>query len=249
MKLNEFVSCIKDGTAFGPIKAYLYVVEFQKRGLPHTHVLVWIKENTIDATAAQIDSYVSVEIPDPLLDPLGYALVEEFMIHGPCGAEHPACPCMKDSSCSKRFPKSFNDETFVDGLGFPVYRRRNMGRYLLKNGTHMDNRWVVPYNLALLKRFQGHLNVEWCNKTNLLKYLFKYLTKGHDKARAGFQPMHASVDPAAPDGLDEIMEYVKCRYLSACEACWRMFAFDIHGREPCRETGRAFAKYEQSDIP
>lgn len=40
------------------------------------------------------------------------------------------------------------------------------------------------------------------------------------------------VDPAAPDGLDEITEYVKCRYLSACEACWRMFAFDIHGREP-----------------
>lgn len=187
MKQNEFVSCIKDGIAFGPVKAYLYVVEFQKRGLPHTHALLWIKENTIDATAAQIDSYVSAEI----LDPLGYALVEEFMIHGPCGAEHPTCPCMKDSSCSKRFPKSFNDETFVDGLGFPVYRRQNMGRYVLKNGTHMDNRWVVPYNLALLKKFQGHLNVEWCNKTNLFKYLFKYLTKDHDKARA--------VDPVALD--------------------------------------------------
>jgi hypothetical protein len=34
-----------------------------------------------------------------------------------------------------------------------------------------------------------HINVEWHNKTNLLKYLFKYLTKGHDVACIRFQPM------------------------------------------------------------
>ncbi|KAM0859110.1 hypothetical protein ACQ4PT_047400 [Festuca glaucescens] len=263
MKLNEFADDVKAGHAFGRVNAYFHVVEFQKRGLPHAHILVWLKADTRDATSVLIDSYVTAEIPDYRKDPLGYALVEEFMIHGPCGESNPTCPCMKAGACSKRFPKSFNDDTFVDGLGFPVYRRRKDDRYVLKNGVRLDNRSVVPYNMALLKKFQGHLNVEWCNKTNLLKYLFKYLAKGHDKSRAGFQPMHASVNPApaganltsvgldsvavgvnptsssassAPGGgVNEITEYTNCRYLSACEACWRMFAFDIHGRAPSVE--------------
>lgn len=31
---------------------------------------------------------------------------------------------------------------------------------------------------------------------------------------------------------DEIKNYLDCRYLSACEATWRIFQFDIHGRFP-----------------
>jgi hypothetical protein len=149
--------------------ADLYVVEFQKRGLPHIHALTWLKEQTRDVTGNTIDRFVSAEIPDIRTDPLGYAVVEEFMIHGPCGEFNQGCPCMKDGICSKRYPKTFNEETVVDSLGFPVYRRRQDGRHVTNGGVKLDNRWVVPYNLALLKKFQGHLNVEWCNKSNLLK--------------------------------------------------------------------------------
>jgi hypothetical protein len=42
---------------------------------------------------------------------------------------------------------------------------------VVKNGVSLDNRWVVPYNPALLNKFQAHINVEWCNKTYLIKYL------------------------------------------------------------------------------
>lgn len=48
---------------------------------------------------ALIDSFVSAEIPDAARDPLGYALVAEFMMHGPCGEDNPKCPCMKDGMC------------------------------------------------------------------------------------------------------------------------------------------------------
>uniref|UniRef100_A0A8R7V1R5 Helitron helicase-like domain-containing protein n=1 Tax=Triticum urartu TaxID=4572 RepID=A0A8R7V1R5_TRIUA len=41
MKLAEYLDEIKSGRAFGPIKAVMYTVEFQKRGLPHAHILVW----------------------------------------------------------------------------------------------------------------------------------------------------------------------------------------------------------------
>lgn len=46
MKFKEFLDVVKDGTFFGVVQAYLYLVEFQKRGLPHTHTLVWLKADT-----------------------------------------------------------------------------------------------------------------------------------------------------------------------------------------------------------
>ncbi|XP_071675707.1 uncharacterized protein [Lolium perenne] len=120
MKINQFTSNVRKGKAFGPVNAYLYVVEFQKRGLPHIHALVWLKVDTEDPTPGMINSYISAEIPDCSVDPLGYALVEEFMVHGPCGEYNPKAPCMKDGACSKRYPKDFNEETTIDGFGFPI---------------------------------------------------------------------------------------------------------------------------------
>jgi hypothetical protein len=46
----------------------------------------------------------------------------------------------------------------------------------------MDNRWVVPYNPYLLKYFNCHINVEACGSIKAMKYLFKYIYKGHDMA-------------------------------------------------------------------
>uniref|UniRef100_A0ACD5Z7R2 Uncharacterized protein n=1 Tax=Avena sativa TaxID=4498 RepID=A0ACD5Z7R2_AVESA len=43
MKLNEYLDDIKSGRAYGPIKAVLHTVEFQKRGLPHAHIIIWLK--------------------------------------------------------------------------------------------------------------------------------------------------------------------------------------------------------------
>ena len=83
----------------------MYVVEFQKRGLPHIHMLIWLDSDSKRKLNDNIDSFVSAEIPDPVKDPVGYAAVKSFMIHGPCGSRRKTSPCMKDSKCSKSFPK------------------------------------------------------------------------------------------------------------------------------------------------
>lgn len=104
----------------------------------------------------------------------------------------------------------------IDEKGFPLYRRRDDGRFVYRNkgAVQLDNRWVVPHNLALLKRFQAHINIEWCNRTNLLKYLFKYVNKGTDIAlvrlRHVGQPMEID-SGAAHSGRDEIDDYIRCR--------------------------------------
>lgn len=83
----------------------MYVVEFQKRGLPHIHMLIWLDSESKKNLTKNPDKYVSTEIPDPRKDKGGYEAVKAFMMHGPCGRQFPKSPCMKDFKCIRHFPK------------------------------------------------------------------------------------------------------------------------------------------------
>jgi len=177
-----------------------------------------------------IDKHISAEIPDKSVDPELYLIVSEFMLHGPCGIHNMSCPCMIDRKCSKNFPKKFTPVTSIDTNGFPVYRRRDSGIFIEKSGVKLDNRSVVPYNKVLLKKYQAHINVEWCNQAGSIKYLFKYINKGPDRATISVEG-NANQNNQQQE-RDEIKEYYDCRYISACEAAWRIFQFDVHYRSP-----------------
>ena len=84
--------------------------------------------------------------------------------------------------------------------GFPLYRRRNNGRSFTKTAhggakVELDNRWVVPYNPALSKKYNCHLNVEIVASIMSIKYLFMYFHKGHDSMQIHFKevPPHRFV--------------------------------------------------------
>jgi len=78
--------------------------------------------------------------------------------------------------------------------------------------------------------YQAHVNIEYCNKSNSIKYLFKYVNKGPD--RAIIQISSNSAESTNTPIVDEIKNYYDCRYLSPCEAVWRIFGFDIYHRWP-----------------
>lgn len=200
----------------------MYTIEFQKRGLPHAHICLFLDAKDKLPKPTDIDRIITAEIPDEKSDPKLYRLVRDFMMHGPCGPDNPNCPCMVDKKCSKNFPKKFVERTFVDDNGFPVYRRCENGITLTKSDTDLDNKYVVPYNATLLKRYQAYLNVEWCNQMASIKYLFKYINKGPDRVTAA----------VCDENIDEIKDYYDCGYVSACEAVWRIYAYDIHYRTP-----------------
>ncbi|XP_074265122.1 uncharacterized protein LOC141587544 [Silene latifolia] len=147
--------------------------EFQKRGLPHAHILLFLQRDDKFPEAVDVDRVISAEIPDPLENPALYAKLKDCMIHGPCGELNQDAPCMIDGICSKKFPKRFNERTTVDGDGYPVYKRRENGTTIEKNGKTIHNRYVVPYNADLLLKYRAHINVEWCNQARSIKYLFK----------------------------------------------------------------------------
>lgn len=206
----------------------IYTIEFQKRGLPHAHILVFLRPEFRILHPNNIDKIISAEIPDKDQDPQLYSIVTSLMIHGPCGKQNNNSPCMLNGKCTKYFPKKFVDITVIDSDGYPVYRRRNNGVSLKKGESFVDNRYVVPYNRKLLLKYNAHINVEWCNQSRSIKYLFKYVNKGHDRVTATFYQ-------GGNECYDEIKMYYDCRYLSACEAVWRIFSFDINYREPSVE--------------
>jgi len=86
----------------------MYSVEWQKRGLRHVHILLWL-QNRISSNI--IDNVISAEIPDLEQDPLLYDIVKSNMIHGLCGSLNPNAPCMKENTCSKRYPRKLCRET------------------------------------------------------------------------------------------------------------------------------------------
>ncbi|GAU49905.1 hypothetical protein TSUD_139610 [Trifolium subterraneum] len=74
-------------------------------------------------------------------------------------------------------------------------------------------------------KYQAHVNIEFCNKSNCIKYLFKYINKGVDRVTA-------TLKTRDDECVDEIQQYYDCRFLSPSESIWRTFAFKIHERHP-----------------
>lgn len=237
VKLREFLKDLLHNNCLGKVIAYIYVIEFQKCGLPHAHFLLILAPESKLRTTEDYDHIVSAEIPNPLTHPLAYKTVSTMIMHGSCGAMNPSSPCMKDGMCQKHYPKNFNESTQEDNNGYPIYRKRDNGSFVnTRNGSRLDNRWVVPHNVDLVTKYNAHINVEICSSILSIKYLYKYVYKGHDRVTlALYQSAHNDTGQHALDHtepVDEIKMYLDARYVSASESIWRIFHYKMHGRFP-----------------
>ncbi|EEE53106.1 hypothetical protein OsJ_35882 [Oryza sativa Japonica Group] len=174
-------------------------------------------------TLDEYDKVICAEIPDKAKYPELHRLVIKHMLHGPCGALNRNCACMVDGECRFDFPRQFNQATQQGKNSYPLYRRRDDGWRVKIRGAVLDNRWVVPYNPGLLMRYNCHINVEACASIKSLKYLYKYVYKGHDCASF-------SVDPSGE--INEIQQYRNARYVTPPEAIYRMLGIPLFGIYP-----------------
>ncbi|KAG5560632.1 hypothetical protein RHGRI_003828 [Rhododendron griersonianum] len=132
---------------FGKVAAHVHVIEFQKRGLPHAHMLIILKPECKITSPDHFDKFVCAEIPDPDKFPDLYEKVAKHMMHGPCGVK-------------------------------------------------------------------------------AVKYLYKYIYKGHDKVT-----VHIS-NNVGDITIDEIQQFQDARWVSAQEAIWRIFEFELNEMYP-----------------
>ncbi|GBN61555.1 hypothetical protein AVEN_27408-1 [Araneus ventricosus] len=161
MKLTELLDVIIKRNLFGRVVSYIYAIEFQKRGLPHAHILLTLDTYSKIHTKDDIDKYSMCNFKSKSL-------------------------CMKEGLSTKQYPKEFREKTEENINGYPSYKRKctesvRVGRY------HLDNRCVVHYNPWLYKQFRAHINVEVCVSIKSVKYLYKCVYKGHDAASIRFE--------------------------------------------------------------
>ncbi|CDF32173.1 unnamed protein product [Chondrus crispus] len=227
LKMKDLMSLVINEEVFGTVVAHVRVIEFQKRGLPHAHVVFFLDEVSKNdlRTPENVDRIISAEIPSAQ-DPELQEVVLKHMIHNPCGEHNPTAVCMGERYCRKGFPKSFKHETSQsDSEYYITYRRRapSAGGVSIERPSH--NSWVVPHSPVLLRSFACHLNVELCvSRVGGIKYLFKYVCKGQDRVTMEIT--------AENERYDEISNFQDARYVSASEAAWRLFSFDIVDRNP-----------------
>ncbi|GKB10267.1 DNA helicase, partial [Tanacetum coccineum] len=139
-----------------------------------------------------------------------------MMVHGPCGFADYEAVCMKEGKCGKKFPKKYNDHTFFNEDGYVHYRRRETDVYATRRGVELDNAYIVPYNRELCLTFHDHINVEYCRWSMLIKYFFKYISKGTDKIVAQIvRPVGEPPSAAdnAPTKTDEIHNFIYGRFI------------------------------------
>ncbi|KAL6639554.1 hypothetical protein ACP70R_023284 [Stipagrostis hirtigluma subsp. patula] len=224
-KLEAMKKSLFEDDILGQVRAYVYVVEFQKRGLPHAHFLLIMQRKYKLTCPEQYDRLISAEFPDKKKYPELFNMVKKHMMHGPCGTLNPNCPCTKDrDSCKNHYPRAFSETTLQGKDAYPIYRRRQDGRQETMRNVLLDNRWVVPYNPYLLRMFNCHINVEACGSIKAVKYLFKYIYKGHDRASVA---VREASRPDENGNIDEITQFREARWVTPPEALWRIYGFEL----------------------
>lgn len=87
---------------------------------------------------------------------------------------------------------------------------------------------VLSLRVYMTLRFKCHINVEACVSAKSAKYLYKYVTKGGDRAMV-------RTEGDAPDAPNEIDDYQDMRSIGASEGCWRLYEFEMGDRYPAVE--------------
>jgi hypothetical protein len=86
LKLDALLKDIKAGV-LGNVIAKIWVIEFQKRGLPHVHILLILDEASKLHTTEDYDLMVLAEIPNPIRHLKAYETIISCIVHGPCGPD------------------------------------------------------------------------------------------------------------------------------------------------------------------
>jgi hypothetical protein len=101
IKLKELINDIHKKHILGRMIARIYVIEFQKHGLPHAPILIFFAEDYKPHTVKDVDCMISAELPNLETNRLAHETIARCMMHGPCGAMFPNAPCMEEGKWKK----------------------------------------------------------------------------------------------------------------------------------------------------
>ncbi len=75
IKLKELINDIHNKHILGCTIVGIYVIEFQKRGLSHAHILIFFTKDCKPYTVEDVDCMINVELPNPEINRLAHEMV------------------------------------------------------------------------------------------------------------------------------------------------------------------------------
>eukprot|EP00889_Picochlorum_renovo_P006380 jgi/Picre1/33410/NNA_008734.t1 len=221
-KLRQLKDDLIKGKVFGEANALTYRVEYQKRGLPHVHMLLWLEDQAITTTGEGIEKVSRAWIPDEkVLE--GWQVLQRL----PNGVQG------RDDGSERQRP------WWVPHL--PQAKQYKSGGEKLEKGAivKLDTRYVVPYNMYLLKRYNCHLNVMVCSGIEGIKYMFKYVYKEASRANVSLSERREATVETVDNFFDGLC-------IGSAEACWRLFGFELAGNYPSVQQLHLHTRNDQS---
>ncbi|KAE8218337.1 hypothetical protein CF319_g7769, partial [Tilletia indica] len=218
-RLSKVVALFK--ATFGDFTYIVQVTEFQRRGLPHAHIVFGTDP---ECPVEFLDKVVSAQIPGED-QPRLRALVRKFMRHSDNhlvlanGNPNIDSRCYKNGICSFGFPQPLSEHTTVD----PITNR------IIYKRTTEEECMIAQYPPLILLAWEGHAHIDFSLSLESFVYMFKYIHKGPDHVDFRFRDDNLDVEEAAESVVED---FIKARYLSATEAAWRIFGYDLTNKSP-----------------
>lgn len=221
----------------GRVKDHWWRIEFQNRGSPHLHVVIWVEGHPSVETPegiAQIDKVCSCEMP-PENSEL-HELVKK------CQTHHHTNTCKKNDTtstiCRFNFPRQICAQTHIVDSSTNEFIQNGGRICLLKRGSH--ERWINTYNPTLLKLWQGNMDVQPCGSNESIAfYIAKYLSKSEPTDLDGgiaqaIQQIRREETDVSRKLFKICMRIMKERQVSACECVYRLCHLNL--RDTSRKT-------------
>ena len=101
LKLRKLLRDLINCHVLGRLLGYVYTIEFQKRGLPHAHILIILCDTATPRDIVEYDRIVYAVLPDPVLQPRLHAIVKL------CGVAKKSAPCYGTGGVLNGFRKRF----------------------------------------------------------------------------------------------------------------------------------------------
>lgn len=221
----------KDTPIFGVVEDYFWRVEYQARGAPHVHCMLWIegapilgRDNT-EEVIQYLEKIATCDMPDSNTSPTLHELVKTFQVHK-CNKY-----CTKlyrthgktYRKCRFGFPRPTKDCTeindVVDCLAESKRGRPRKRIYHLRRSD--DATMINDYNPALLLASQSNVDVQYIGHrgSRLVYYITCYMTK-HERSEQDdlWKDAFTTDGPLASLAWSLVLKSLKKRQVGACEA-------------------------------
>ncbi|KAL5457558.1 hypothetical protein EMCRGX_G034829 [Ephydatia muelleri] len=178
-----FNTVLLKGSVLGVVEHFFWKIEYQARGAPHYHVLLWIlgapvigKSDPKDVLA-WIQERITCKIPDAALNPELHALVTKYQMHK-CTNYCKRRQNIKSgfiTKCRFSFPRDVTEHAVLNPVEECLKSRKKI--YLLPRAAQECR--VNDYNPLLLLLWQANMDIQFTAESSLTlaHYVTGYVTK------------------------------------------------------------------------